>query len=186
MCERDSLCSREWRGAGSSPHRVAGSSLCLLQGGWSGTFPGLLTTEVLLAPFLGFRPVFVAWLGGSFSVLTELEPCLRYPLVWPGGLRWCLEPLGRPWSVGPWVSLGAEPLALVVRSGPGPFILQPLAHSAILPPPWSFLSGMCSGQVPPSICASPLQGHPGDSKFFPYHTGSEGSSGKLNASPSTV
>ena len=119
-------------------------------------------------------------------IAGELEPCLLYPLVWPGGLRWCLEPLGRPWSVGPWVSLGAEPLALVVRSGPRPFILQPLAHSAILPPPWSFLSGMCSGQVPPSICASPLQGHPGDSKFFPYHTGSEGSSGKLNASPSTV
>ena len=111
--------------------------------------------------------------GGSFSVLTDLEPCLS------GGLCWCLEPLGHPWSVGLWVSLGAEPLAVIMRSGP-------LAHSTILPPPRSFLSGMSSSQVPPSICASPLQGHPGDSKFFPHHTGTEGSLGKLNASPSTV
>lgn len=80
----------------------AGSSLCLLQGGWSGTLPGLLTTEVPLAPFLGFRPVFVAGLGGSFSVLTELEPCLLCPWFGLGVSVGALSPWAAPgvWAPG--------------------------------------------------------------------------------------
>lgn len=85
-CGRGGLPSpHRWRG--QAPVHMAfagpsGSPPCLLWGGWSGLLPGRLTTDVLLVPFLGLRPVLSAedcGLGSVCSLLAELESRLLLP-----------------------------------------------------------------------------------------------------------
>lgn len=139
----------------------SGSSPCLLQGGFPGLLPGLVTTDVQLVLILGIWPGFAAedYGSGSFWFISCLSWVRAQPLPLP--------PL--PHALGPWVWLWGQDLGSLFH------ILWPHGHLALTTviPLW-YVYQQASNQ---HLCFTPPRGHTGDSEFLPHHTGTEGSLG---------